>query len=58
MSLNSLLGTLYMHNHDDKHPNKPGFEPGSLRLQAQVDTNKPSWLADVKAYTPLKVIEV
>ena len=31
-----------MHNHDDKYPSRPGFEPGTLRLQAPVDTNEPS----------------
>ena len=33
---------LYMHNHDDKYPSRPGFEPGTPRLQAPVDTNEPS----------------
>ena len=36
------LGALYMHNHDDKYPARPGFEPGSSKLQAPVDTNEPS----------------
>ena len=36
------FGTLYMHNHDDKYPTRPGFEPGTSRLQAQVDTNEPA----------------
>ena len=36
------FGALYMHNHDDKYPYRPGFEPGTSRLQAQVDTNEPS----------------
>ena len=31
-----------MHNHDDKYPSRPGFEPGTPRLQAPVDTNEPS----------------
>ena len=31
-----------MHNHDDKYPARPGFEPGTPRLQAPVDTNDPS----------------
>ena len=31
-----------MHNHDDKYPSRPGFEPGTPRLKAPVDTNKPS----------------
>ena len=34
-----------MHNHDDKYPARPGFEPGTSRLQAPVDTNEPSWPA-------------
>ena len=31
-----------MHNHDDKYPSRPGFEPGgpTPRLQAPVDTNE------------------
>ena len=29
-----------MHNHDDKYPARPGFEPGTSRLQAPVDTNE------------------
>ena len=36
------FGALYMHNHDDKYPSRPGFEPGTPRLQASVDTNEPS----------------
>ena len=31
-----------MHNHDDKYPSRPGFEPGTTRLQAPADTNEPS----------------
>ena len=34
-----------MHSHDDKYPSRPGFEPGTPRLQASVDTNEPSELA-------------
>ena len=34
------FGALYMHNHDDKYPARPGFESGTSRLQAQVDTNE------------------
>ena len=34
------FGALYMHNHDDKYPSRPGFEPGTRRLQAPVDTNE------------------
>ena len=33
---------LYMHSHDDKYPARPGFESGTSRLHAQVDTNEPS----------------
>ena len=36
------FGALYMHNHDDKYPSRSGFEPGTPRLQAPVDTNEPS----------------
>ena len=32
-----------MHNHDDKYPARLGFEPGTPRLQAPVDTNGPGW---------------
>ena len=39
------FGALYMHNHDDKYPPRPGFEPGTLWLQAPVDTNEPSGAA-------------
>ena len=31
-----------MHNLDDKYPARPGFEPGTSRLQAPVDTNVPA----------------
>ena len=31
-----------MHNHDDKYPPLPGFEPGTPRLQAPADKNEPS----------------
>ena len=31
-----------MHNHDDKYPARPVFEPGTSRLEAPVDTNEPS----------------
>ena len=30
-----------MHNHDDKYPDRLGFEPGTSRLQAPVDTKEP-----------------
>ena len=48
------FGALYMHNHDDKYPSRPGFVPGTPRLQAPVDTNEPSgrpptWLLKAKA---------
>ena len=41
------FGGLYMHNHDDKYmyPTRPGFEPGTSRLQASLDTNESSGLA-------------
>ena len=35
------FGTLHMHNHDDKYPARPGFEPGTSRLQAPVNKNEP-----------------
>ena len=31
------FGALYVHNKDDKYPARPGFEPGTSRLQAPVD---------------------
>ena len=31
-----------MHNYDDKYLNRPGFEHGTSRLQAPVDSNYPS----------------
>ena len=33
-----------MHNNDDKHPARQGFEPGTSRLQVIVDTNERSGL--------------
>ena len=39
MPLNSLQHC----NHDDKYPARPGFEPGTSKSQAPVDTNEP-WL--------------
>ena len=36
------FGALYMHNHNDKYPARPGLEPGTSSLQALVDTNEPS----------------
>ena len=35
------FGTLCMQNHDDKYPARPGFAPGTYKLQAPVDTNEP-----------------
>ena len=37
-----LVYALYMHNHDNKNPARPGFEPGTSRLQTPVYTNEPS----------------
>ena len=37
-----------MHNHDDKYPARPEFEPGTSRLQPPVDTNESSGPASVK----------
>ena len=45
------FGALYMHNHDDKYQARPGFEPGTSRLQAPIDTNEPSGPATNKAGT-------
>ena len=36
------FGAVYMHSHDDKYPARPGFEPGTTRLQAPFDTSEPS----------------
>ena len=36
------FGALYIHNHDDKYSARPGFEPGTSRLQTPVDTNETS----------------
>ena len=36
------IEALHMHNHDDKYPARPGFEPVTSRLQVPVDTNEPS----------------
>ena len=49
---------LYMHYHHVKYPNRPGFEPGTYRLQATVDTNEPAEPA-FKAYpTEEKTTEI
>ena len=45
-----------MHNHDDKYPSRPGFEPCTPRLQALVDTNEPSGPAPSVCFT--RVISV
>ena len=36
------LGALYMNNHDDKYPARPGFKPSTSGLQAPVYANEPS----------------
>ena len=41
------FGALYMHNHDDKYPARPRFEPATSRLQTPVDTNEPSGPANI-----------
>ena len=45
------FGALYMHYHDAKYQARPGFEPGTSRLQAPVDTNEPSGPATNRAGT-------
>ena len=45
------FGALYMHNYDDKYPARPGFEPGTSKLQAPVDTNEPLGPATNRAGT-------
>ena len=40
-----------MRNHDDKYPSRPGFEPGTFRLQVPVDTNEPSGPATRETHT-------
>ena len=42
-----------MHNHVDKYPSRPRFEPGTPRLQAPVDTNEPSGPAYYSEITPV-----
>ena len=42
------FGTLYMHNHDDKYPARPGFEPGTSRLQTPGDTDAEGSTLDVR----------
>ena len=37
-----------MQNHDDKYPARPGFEPGTSRLQAPVDTSELSGPAGIE----------
>ena len=43
-----------MHNHGDKYPVRPGFEPGTSRLQAPIDTNKPSGPANDRGTYPCR----
>ena len=31
-----------MHNPDDKHPTRPGFEPSTSEFQATIGANEPS----------------
>ena len=46
-----------MHNHDDKYPARPGFEPGTSRLlQAPVDTKEPSGPAIRAKYDHIHII--
>ena len=48
-----------MNNHDDKYLARAGFEPGTPRLQAPVDTNEPSGptalLCSIKPTTPTDI---
>ena len=45
-----------MHNLDDKYPALTGFEPGTSRLQARVDTNEP--LGPASTLTTLKYVYI
>ena len=36
-----------MHNHDEKYPARPGFEPGTSRLQTPADTIEPTGPAKI-----------
>ena len=36
-----------MHNHDDTYPVRPGFEPGTSRLQAPVDKKEESFYLEL-----------
>ena len=42
LHVSEQLGAVYMHNHDDKYPARPGFETDTSRLQSPVDMNEPS----------------
>ena len=44
-----------MHNYDDKYPGRPGFEPGTFRLQASVDTKEPSAGVAVSTLPPFSI---
>ena len=35
------FGTMYMHNSDDKHPTRPGFEPNTSEFRATTGPNEP-----------------
>ena len=52
------FGALQMHNHDDKNPARPGFEPDTSRLQAHVNTNEPSGPAMSVEECPLFYISI
>ena len=45
-----------MHNHNEKYSARPGFEPGTPRLQAPVDTNEPSGKNGEKSRQTVKKI--
>ena len=58
-----------MHNSDDKYTTGQGFEPGTSRLQAPVDTNEPSgpailifildlFFTEIREYTKMKTSHI
>ena len=52
------FGSLYMYNHDDEYPSRPGFEPGIPRLQTPVDTNEPSGPANRQPRFEIVLIDI
>ena len=49
-STRHLKEPLFLRVHDNEYPSRPGFKPGTPRLQAPVDTNVPSGPATINEW--------